>query len=405
MIFDIIYLILLFYATFFVIFHLILWFENRDKFFQKGKSKKLPTVSLVIPAYNEEDVIEKTLKKLRKINYPKNKLEVIVVDDGSTDETYNIAKKFESKMIRVFTKQHGGKASALNFGLKKARNEFIAVMDADSFLKKNALRNCMKYFDDEKVAAVTSHILVSNKKNFWERMQNAELMMIAVMRKSQEFANVISATPGPLSVYRKKILKKLGGFDEKNLLEDNEIAWRILKNGYRIRMAFDSIVYSVYPSSLKRWWKQRLRWTIGGLQTLSKYKSSIKGKTYAVGNFLVPTSFLGYSFTIMGIGAFIYLFTKRMLDILIYMIKAFSIGIAPFSSFEIIYYVDFKIVLGFLGFILSLLLIVNSFSLHKWKIKWYDIILYLTIYPTFYVFVILYGIYKYFKGERGWLTK
>ncbi len=409
MIFDIVYLVLLFFATFFIMLHINLWFENKGKIFLKKKLKIIPPISLIIPAYNEEEIIEETLRKIKNINYPRNKLEIIVVDDGSTDRTYDIVKKaitkFRIKGLKLFTKKNGGKASALNFGIKKAKNEFIAVMDADSFLDKNALKECMKHFDSDEVAAVTSHILCSRKKSFWERMQNIELMIISVTRKLEEYANVIWATPGPLSVYRKDVLKKIGGFDEKNLIEDVEIAWRILKSGYKIKMAFGALVYSLYPNSFKRWWRQRVRWSIGGIQTFSKYKSTIGGKHHAVGSFLVPTSFIGYSSSIIGIGVFLYLLILRAFDFFAYSLKSFSFGLDPFSRLEFAYYIDFKIILGLLVFFTALTLIKISFSLHKWRAKWYDIPIFLFIYPILYSFVNLHAIYKYYKGERGWLTK
>lgn len=409
MIFQIIYLILLFFGTFFIVFHLNLWFENKENIFLKSTVKTMSTISLIVPAYNEEDIIEETLKKLKSINYPKNKLEVIVVDDGSTDRTYETAKgavkKFKLKRIRVFTKKNGGKASALNFGIKKVKHEFIAVMDADSFLGKDALKKCMGHFDSNDVAAVTSHILCSKKKNLWERMQEIELMVIAATRKLGEYANVIQVTPGPLSVYRKDILKKLDGFDEENLVEDVEIAWRILKNGYKIRMAFGAFVYSLYPNSFRRWWRQRVRWAIGGIQTLSKYKSTIGNKHYAVGSFLVPTYLFGYSASILGIGIFLYLFVIRAFEFLSYTSGAVSLGLNPFARLGFAYYVDLNIIIGSIVFFLALMLFKISISLHDFKIRRRDILLFLFIYPILFPLVNLHGIYKYYKGERRWFTK
>jgi cellulose synthase/poly-beta-1,6-N-acetylglucosamine synthase-like glycosyltransferase len=405
---DIIFIILLFYACYYVMFHLVLWFENRDKFFTKKQLKisSLPYISLIIPAYNEDSLIAKTLKKVKEIDYPKNKLEVIVVDDGSKDKTYEIAKRFNSSQIKVFTKPNGGKASALNFGIERAKNEFIAVMDADSYLAKDALKNCIKYFDEKDVAAVTSHVFVGKKSNFWERMQNTELMLVNSTRKIQEFANVINATPGPLSIYRKNVLIKLGKFDEKNLIEDVEIDWRILRNGYKVKMAFDAIVYSIYPASFRKWWNQRVRWAIGGLQTLFKYISCIGNKkTYGVGSFVAPTSLLGYSCTVIGIGIFVYLLLVRIFYFLIYTFKSFSLGINPFAVLEFAFHPDIKLIIGFLVLLVSLFLLRIAFSLHQWKVKWYDIIFYITIYSFFFPFISIYGMYKYIRKERGWLTK
>jgi len=164
---EIIFIILLFFSTYYIIFHIFYWFVGKKLVNrEKVKKRNLPSVSIIIPAYNEEKIIGKTIRKLKKINYPKDKMEIIVVDDGSTDKTYEIAKKFESKQVRVLRKSKGGKASALNFGIKKAKNNFIVVMDADSYLEKDALINCMSYFE-KNVAAVTSTVVVARKKNIF----------------------------------------------------------------------------------------------------------------------------------------------------------------------------------------------------------------------------------------------
>ena len=221
---TIIYLVILFTLNYFTIFHIILWFEVRNKLKRKPISNnELPHVSILVPTFNDEKSITKSLENLLSIDYPKNKYEVLVIDDGSTDRTYEIIKKYESENVRIFRKKNTGKASSMNFGIKRARYEYVAVMDADSFLQRNALRQCMSHFDENDVAAVTSHILVKRRVTLWEKLQHAEYMIVSVMRKAQEHLNLISVTPGPLSVYDKKVLIKVGGFDEKNLIEDVEI--------------------------------------------------------------------------------------------------------------------------------------------------------------------------------------
>jgi len=396
-------------------FHISLWFDNREDILSDRHIKLgfTPSVSLIIPAYNEEDIIEETLDKLPDIDYPRNRLDVIVIDDGSKDRTYELAKRVARKLrrrkikIKVFTKENGGKASALNFGIKKSKGKFVAVMDADSYLGKDALKNCMKYFDSENVSAVTSHILCSKKRTFWERMTDIELMLIAVTRKMQEYANVIQATPGPLSVYRKNVLKKLGGFDEEALVEDIEIAWNMLKNGYKIRMALDAMVYSAFPQKFKRWWKQRLRWSIGGIQVMMKYKSSLmqRKKTHAVGSFLVPTYIFGLGATIIAVGIFGYLNAIRIYNGFAYYFRAFSLGFNPFLRLEFLYYIDAIFILTAIVFLSVMYILKISFSFHKWKMKWYDLIPFIFIYPILFPLVSLAGLYKYYRGERGWLTK
>ncbi|MCS7106304.1 MAG: glycosyltransferase, partial [Candidatus Aenigmarchaeota archaeon] len=365
-VFEIIFIILLFFSSYYIVFHLFYWFEAKKQDKEKKILKKLPGISIIIPTYNEEKTIAKTLEKLKKINYPKNKLEIIVVDDGSEDKTYEIAKKFASKRVKVFKKARKGKASALNFGIKKAKYEFVAVMDADSYLEKDTLKNCIKYFEKD-VAAVTCAVLAARKKTFFEKMQNMEYMLIASMRKAEEFPNVIGATPGAMSVYRKKILKKLGGFDEKNLVEDVEIAWRIVANGYRIRMSLDSKAYSFCPSNFKKWWNQRIRWTVGGFQTLFKHIKSSSKTTSGTGAFILPFSIIGYLGSFVGIGIFFVLLITNIHAFLIYTLKSFSLGLNPFARWEFVFNPDIKFIFGFLTFLLAMVWLAISLKKHNYK--------------------------------------
>ena len=141
---NFIYLGIAITATYISAFHLLLWNENKNSIWKKTQIKSFPGVSIIIPAYNEGSTIGKTLKNLLELSYPKNKMELIVVDDGSTDETYQNAVKFKNKNVKIFRKANGGKASALNFGIKKSKNDFVVVIDADSELDKSALRNAVQ---------------------------------------------------------------------------------------------------------------------------------------------------------------------------------------------------------------------------------------------------------------------
>lgn len=404
---DIIYIIILISLSYFTFFHLILWFESRGKLKKTAlKDSQLPAVSILMPAYNEEKIIGETLEKLMSIGYPKNKLEVIVIDDGSKDNTYSIAKNFESKNLRVLKKRNTGKASSLNYGLRHAKHDFVAVMDADSFLERNALRQCVAYFDEDNVAAVTSHIMVKRRKTIWERMQHTEHMVISLMRKAQEQANVINVTPGPLSIYRKGILMKVGGFDEKSIIEDVEIDWRLLRNGYKIRMAFDAMVHSIYPDTFKMWWRQRRRWVIGGLQTFVKYFGTIfDRKSHGVGNWIVPTSLIGYSFALLGTSLFGYHVFTKILNYVIYFTAAFSAGTNPLTRFEFNYNIDLLFIYGIIMFLISLFIIRLSIHVHKDRPKLIILALFLTLYPTLLTLNLLISLYKFVRGQGGWLTK
>jgi cellulose synthase/poly-beta-1,6-N-acetylglucosamine synthase-like glycosyltransferase len=405
MIIEIIYFTLILIGSYFVFLHLTLWFENKGNFLKKKKIKKLPSVSILLPAYNEEEVIEKTIKNLLKINYPKNKLETLIIDDGSKDRTYKIAKKYRSKNLKVFTKLNGGKASAINFGLRHAKNEFIVVMDADSLPSKNALINSLGYFDEDKVAAVTTRIL-PKKRSLWEKFQLIEFTFISFFRKLEEFPNIINVTPGPFSIYRKNILKKVGGFDEKNLVEDVEITWRLLSRGYKVKMAFDSRVRCLYPLSFRAWFKQRTRWGIGGIQTLSKYIKGLFRKTsHTVGSYLVPTNIIGHTSAALIICIFLYVVIIQIFYFSMHVFKSLSMGMNPLSVFSLSYTLDMKTIYGLIMIPLLIITLKLALNAHKTKFNPLLILLYIVIYVPLYPFVWLYAMYKYLRKERGWLTK
>ncbi len=404
---DIVYIIILISLSYFTFFHLILWFEGRGKLRKPvPKNSQLPAVTILMPAYNEEEIIGESLEKLTSTGYPKNKLEILVIDDGSRDGTYKTAKRFESRNVKVLTKKNTGKASSLNYGLRYAKNEFVAVMDADSFLDKNALSRCMAYFDEESVAAVTSHILVKRRKTLWEKLQHTEHMIVNVMRKAQEQANVINVTPGPLSIYRRKVLEKVGGFDEKSIIEDVEIDWRLLRHGYKIKMAFDAMVYSIYPDTFKLWWRQRRRWVLGGMQTVVKYFGTLfDRRTHGVGNWIVPTNLIGYSFALAGTSIFGYLSFTKISNYVFYLIAAFSSGTNPFTRFEFTYNVDLLFIYGVIMFLISLFVIRLSIGVHKDKPPLTILALFLTLYPTLLTLNLLISFYQFPRMERRWLTK
>ncbi|MCW1296240.1 MAG: glycosyltransferase family 2 protein [Candidatus Parvarchaeota archaeon] len=283
-----------FYLLYFSIFWLITFFENNGRIHEKKKLNRFPLVSIVIPAHNEEKNIKNAIESCLNLNYPKNKLEVIVVNDGSTDRTVEICKSYEEKgLIKLINKERGGKASALNLGLKIAKGEIFACLDADSIYAKDALIKMLAYFDDENVATVTPVIKVKESSNTLEKFQYIEYLINALYAKLYSFLNCIYVIPGPGSLYRKEVLEKLGGFDENSLTEDMEITFRIHKYGFWIKNCFDAIVLTSTPKSIVNLFKQRLRWNTGFLETLSKHKDVLSREYGTFGTFLLPSVLIG----------------------------------------------------------------------------------------------------------------
>jgi poly-beta-1,6-N-acetyl-D-glucosamine synthase len=281
---------------------LIIYFKIKDDFFKSPGEDFLEGLTVIVPVYNEEDTIAATLDSLLANGYPEDKLEILVVNDESTDNTLQIVQEYKKKykQVRVFSKLNSGKADSVNQAIKKAKNEFIAIVDADSYLEKDALKEVMKYFADEKVGAVTGVCMVKNRNKLLEKCQAMEYVLIAWTRKTLDAVHSVFVTPGSLSAYRKKALDEVGGFDKNIMTEDIEIAWNILKHRWKTRMATRAKVFTTAPSNVKDWYNQRIRWNVGGFQTLAKHWGALGKKEHnMLGIFVIPffMSHLFISFT------------------------------------------------------------------------------------------------------------
>lgn len=238
----------------------------------------LPMVSLVVPAYNEGVVIQAALRSLLVLDYPN--YEIIVIDDGSTDDTYEkaleVARASREISIRVVTKRNGGKAEALNTGMSLARGEFILNMDGDAKLSNNTIRACVRHFDNPRIGAVAGNVKVINRENIWSNIQALEYVEgLAMARKAQSFLRVVNIIPGPLGMFRKSVLQQVGGYDHDTFAEDCDLTLKILMKGWHIAYEPTAISWVETPSRLLNLLKQRYRWTRGILQATSKHKAAL----------------------------------------------------------------------------------------------------------------------------------
>ena len=251
-----------------------------------------PKATVVIPAYNEEKTLAKTIESVLNLDYPRNKLEIIVVDDGSTDSTLKIAKRYISKGVKVIHKKNGGKGSALNLAIKRSTGEFIGGLDADSFVHPKALKYIIAHFDDSKIMAVTPALKIYKPKTFWQFLQHAEYLFGVFNRKAFAVLDAIHVTPGPFTIYRRWFFDKYGGYDENNITEDIEIALRIQRNNYRIENAVNANVYTVSPRTFGELFKQRIRWYLGFIENCVTYRDLFSLKYGLMGIFILPMSFI-----------------------------------------------------------------------------------------------------------------
>lgn len=238
------------------------------------KDEDLPVVSVIVPAYNEEIMIDQSINSLLDLDYPNDKLEIIVINDGSTDNTKEICEKFlgRIKLINLI-KNSGVKVIPLNIGLEHAKGEIVACLDADSVVEKDALRKMIPYFSDKDVVAVTPALKVWKPKNLLQKLQWFEYIFAIFLRKLMALINCIYVTPGPFTLYRRDILLMVGGFDESNITEDMEIALRLQSNNYRIENAVNANVYTLAPPYLRDIYTQRRRWYNGLIYNSMKYRN------------------------------------------------------------------------------------------------------------------------------------
>ncbi len=285
-------------SAFFLAVYLVAFFSwNRKR--RRIPDNELPFVSIIVPAYNEGENIGDTIESLLRLDYPKDRYEIIVVDDGSTDNTYEVAKRYEGQNVRVIRKENGGKSSALNVGIKNARGEIIACMDADSVATPGALRTLVEYVVEEEADAVTPVMHVWKPKNLVEKFQWAEYIMSNVMRRALDALHAQYVVPGPFSVFRRDAFDKYGYFEEGNITEDMEMAMRIQANGGKLVHASDAIVYTKVPKTIPALIKQRVRWNLGFVDNALRYRKAIAQHGGDLGNFVFPAIAIGLGITFL----------------------------------------------------------------------------------------------------------
>jgi cellulose synthase/poly-beta-1,6-N-acetylglucosamine synthase-like glycosyltransferase len=290
--------ILLFFSLYFEVFLLITFWEKRKQIREEEswKLSDFPEVTVIVPCFNEERTIKSTMDSLLSLNYPKEKLHLIVVDDGSTDNTWQIISKYEKiPRMKIFHKENGGKFTALNLGLTHTTTPYVGCLDADSFVHPEALQNIMVYFRDSATMAVTPSLKIHNPNSVIRLMQNVEYNVGIFVRKISSFLNAIYVTPGPFSIFRTRVFAELGPYRHAHNTEDMEMALRLQSNHYKIANAHKAVVYTVGPKTLPKLYKQRVRWTHGFLKNIKDYRHLVLNTNYGnLGMFTLPLAFISF---------------------------------------------------------------------------------------------------------------
>ncbi|MDD5112270.1 MAG: glycosyltransferase family 2 protein [Candidatus Altiarchaeota archaeon] len=297
------------------IFWLLVLLDGRKEVYNDPPARRKLSLAVIVPAFNEGDVIADCLRSLLKLDYPELR-RIVVIDDGSTDDTSHVVSGFlPHPKITLVIKENGGKASAMNEGLKHVEEELVACLDADSVIvKPDILNHMVGYFDNPKVAAVTPSMKVYRPANVLQQVQWIEYLLGQFLRKMSSFLDVILVAPGPFTIYRASVLREIGGFDSSTLTEDMEIAYRIHKYGYSIQNSSNAEVGTNAPVTLHQLFRQRLRWSRGTYQNIRKYIHFLFNRSYGtIGLVIFPLSVLTllmipllvpYSAYLLGLGAY-----------------------------------------------------------------------------------------------------
>ncbi len=284
--------VFLFAVLYFQVFLILTLVENKRNLYSSSSHTldRKPSVTIIVPIFNEEKTVVKTVLSLLDLNYPKDKLFIMVVDDGSKDKSWQVVQQFQGNpQVLLHKKENGGKYTALNYAIQHATTEFIGCLDADSFVDGEALNYIMPYFDDVQVAAVTPSLKIQNPDTILGMVQSAEYNMGVFTRKILGLLDAQYVTPGPFSIFRKEVFSQVGMYRHAHNTEDLEMALRLQEHNYRIRNAHRAIVYTVGPRTLYKLYKQRVRWTGGFIQNTIDYRKMILNPRYGnLGLLILP---------------------------------------------------------------------------------------------------------------------
>ncbi|MDN3201482.1 glycosyltransferase [Enterococcus faecalis] len=257
----------------------ILWsigaYFSRINYSQTQELKSYPKVSIVLSAYNEEETIKEAMGALEQLDYPN--LEIIVVDDKSTDQTLSILEEIQKnfdvkKKLRVIAqKQNAGKANALNTALRKVTGKYMLVLDADALLARDSVKLLAAELEKKhSVGAVTGKPVVRNRSTLLGKLQTLEYIgIIDGIKRTQTFmTGTITTVSGVIVMYRVKGLKEVGGFHTEVMTEDIDMTWQLYQNGWRVIYHCRALAYILVPEHFFGLLRQRKRWAIGGLEVL-----------------------------------------------------------------------------------------------------------------------------------------
>jgi poly-beta-1,6-N-acetyl-D-glucosamine synthase len=391
-----------FFLFFVLILFICLYLDKKNE----GKAKRLlkyPSISIIIPVYNSIRTIVPCLESIKKIKYP-SKIEIIVVDDGSTDGSRELLSKVKG-ITFVKLKENSGKAIALNTGLLKVKTEFVACIDSDTYPEEEVFLKTLGFFEEKKVGAVTCLILPDKKQSTIQKIQFFEYAIgFGLWTTILSSINSMTMIPGPMTIFRTNIFKKIGGYESGNLTEDMEMGLRLQKYDYQIKTCFEAKAYTDIPDTWKKLFKQRDRWYRGKVFNILNYKQLFfNSKNYDLGFFCLPYLFAMELVSVVLLFRFLILLFENVFRFV--MIESSLISM----NTPIVFVVK-EIILSssFVYFIVSYLFVFLFFylglSLVGYKLKASDvpaILINIVLYPLFVSIVYFQGFVKEMLGVRA----
>ncbi|MEV6550662.1 bifunctional polysaccharide deacetylase/glycosyltransferase family 2 protein [Streptomyces sp. NPDC051597] len=244
----------------------------RGRGFRWGPEVTEP-VSVIVPAYNERECIANTVRSLMASDHP---IEVLVVDDGSTDGTADIVEAMWLPNVRVIRQPNGGKPSALNNGIRNARYDIVVMMDGDTVFEPSTVRELVQPFGDPKVGAVAGNAKVGNRDSLIGAWQHIEYVMgFNLDRRMYDVLGCMPTIPGAVGAFRRTALERVGGISEDTLAEDTDVTMAMHRDGWRVVYAENARAWTEAPESVQQLWSQRYRWSYGTMQAIWKHRGAV----------------------------------------------------------------------------------------------------------------------------------
>ncbi|MBM7442812.1 glycosyltransferase [Streptomyces sp. HB132] len=244
----------------------------RREDFSWGREFTRP-VSVLVPAYNERECIEATVRSLVASDYP---IEVVVIDDGSTDGTADLVEAMWIPNVRVVRQRNAGKPAALNNGIRKARYDIVVMMDGDTVFEPSTVRELVQPFADPRVGAVAGNAKVGNRDSLIGAWQHIEYVMgFNLDRRMYDLLGCMPTIPGAVGAFRREALDRVGGMSEDTLAEDTDITMALHRDGWRVVYAENARAWTEAPESVQQLWSQRYRWSYGTMQAIWKHRRAV----------------------------------------------------------------------------------------------------------------------------------